>query len=99
MPPVRSPTRRTCGRRCRAISLTIVDRGFYSAKLLIPLARGGTNRHWLIRAKSNLRWRVLRRLGPRDAIVEMTVSRGARKQDPSLPARWVALPADEIAAA
>ena len=79
-------------------SLTIVDRGFCSAKILIPLARGGTNRHWLIRAKSNLRWRVLRRLGPRDAIVEMTVSRGARKQDPSLPERWVALPADEIAA-
>jgi len=71
-------------------SLTIVDRGFYSAKILIPLARGGTNRHWLIRAKSNLRWRVLRRLGPRDELVELNVSRDARRQDPSLPERWVA---------
>jgi transposase IS4-like protein/DDE family transposase len=71
-------------------SLTIVDRGFFSAKILIPLARRGTNRHWLIRAKRNLRWRVLRRLGPRDALVELKVSREARKQDPSLPELWVA---------
>jgi len=70
-------------------SLTVVDRGFFSARILIPLARG-MNRHWLIRAKSNLRWRVLRRFGPRDAIVELQVSREARKQDPSLPERWVA---------
>lgn len=32
-------------------SLTIVDRGFLSARILIPLARDGTNRHWLIRTK------------------------------------------------
>ncbi len=69
-------------------SLTIVDRLFFSAGILIPLARDGQNRHWLIRAKKNLRWRVLRRLGPRDALVEMTVSKEARKKDPSLPATW-----------
>ena len=71
-------------------SITIVDRGFLSARILIPLARDGTNRHWLIRTKKNQRWRVLDRLGPRDTIVEMNVSSEARKKDPSLPKIWVA---------
>jgi len=71
-------------------SLTIVDRGFLSARILIPLARDGTNRQWLIRTKKNQRWRVLRRLGPRDVLVEMNVSSEARKKDPSLPKVWVA---------
>ena len=71
-------------------SLTIVDRGFLSARILIPLARDGENRHWLIRAKKNQRWRVLKRLGPRDVLVEMNVSSEARKKDPSLPKVWVA---------
>lgn len=71
-------------------SLTILDKGFLAAAVLIPLARGGRNRHWLIPAKSNSRWRVLRRLGPRDLLVEMTVSKQARAKDPSLPETWVA---------
>jgi Insertion element 4 transposase N-terminal/Transposase DDE domain len=71
-------------------SLTLVDRGFLSARILIPLARDATNRHWLTRAKKNQRWRVLARLGPRDTAIEMTVSPSARKADPSLPQTWVA---------
>jgi hypothetical protein len=71
-------------------SLTIVDRGFFSARILLRLVRDGTNRHWLIRTKSNQRWRVLHRLGPRDAMVEMDVSSEARRKDPSLPKVWVA---------
>lgn len=71
-------------------SLTIVDRGFFSARILIPLSREGTNRHWLIRTKSTTQSRVLRRLGPRDALVEMNVSSEARRKDPSLPKVWVA---------
>jgi len=71
-------------------SLTIVDKGFLSARILIPLARDGENRHWLIRAKKNSRWRVLRRLGAGDVLVEMNVSSEARKKDPSLPKVWVA---------
>ena len=45
-------------------SLTIIDRGFLSARILLALTRDGTNRHWLIRTKKNQRWRVLRRLLP-----------------------------------
>ena len=70
-------------------SLTIVDRGFFSARILLALAGSGTNRHWLIRSKKNLRWRTIRRLGPRDAFVEMDVSGEARRKDPSLPKTWV----------
>lgn len=69
-------------------SLSIVDRGFFAADVLIPLTRGGSNRHWLTRAKKNQRWRVLQRLGPNDFLVEMNVSPQARKNDPSLPATW-----------
>jgi hypothetical protein len=69
-------------------SLTILDRGFFSARILTALARAGNNRHWLIRAKKNLRWRTLQRLGPRDVIVEMDVSKEARRKDPSLPETW-----------
>lgn len=70
-------------------SLTIVDKGFFAAYVLIPLARDGKNRHWLTRAKKNLRWRTLERLGPRDELVEMKVSSSARAKDPTLPKTWV----------
>jgi len=70
-------------------SLTIVDRGFFSARILITLEAGGTNRHWLIRSKKNLRWRVVQRLSARDDLVEMTVSRAARSKQPSLPKTWL----------
>lgn len=71
-------------------SLTIVDKGFFAAGVLIPLAREGQNRHWLTPAKTNLRWRVVKRFGPRDVLVEMDVSRQARAKDPTLPETWLA---------
>jgi Transposase DDE domain len=69
-------------------SVTIVDRGFLSANILIPLARTGSNRHWLIRAKSNQSFIKLKNLGRNDQLVEMTVSAPAREGDPSLPQKW-----------
>jgi hypothetical protein len=71
-------------------SLTVVDRNFLSAHVLLGLSEQGNNRHWLIRAKKNLRWRVLGRLGPRDLLIEMDVSKVARAQHPELPQTWVA---------
>ena len=71
-------------------SLTIVDRGFFDAGVLIPLFRAGKERHWLIRAKTNTSWRVVKRLGPKDELVEMTVSHQTRRDDPSLPETWFA---------
>jgi len=69
-------------------SLTIVDRGFLAAAPLLALERGGTQRHWLVRAKRNTRYRVLEEFGRGDALVEMEVSSQARRRDPSLPATW-----------
>jgi len=70
-------------------SLTVVDKGFFAATLLIPLARDKQNRHWLIRAKSNVNMRVLKRLGRGDDLVELNVSPQARAKDPTLPRTWV----------
>ena len=52
---------------------------------LLPLNRDGKNRHWLTRAKSTTRWRVLKNLGRGDDLVELDVSSQARECDPSLP--------------
>ena len=69
-------------------SLTILDRGFLAAAMLLGIGTGGQDRHWLTRAKSNSKWRVLRRLGKGDELVEMDVSGAARRQDASLPKTW-----------
>jgi hypothetical protein len=71
-------------------SLTIVDRGFFAANILLTIGNGAPNRHWLIRAKTNTRTRVLKVLGPGDELVEMEVSAQARAQNPSLPSTWIA---------
>ena len=70
-------------------SLTVLDRGFLAASMLLGIETAGQNRHWLTRAKSNSKWRVLRRLGKGDELVEMDVSRHARGQDASLPRTWM----------
>ncbi len=66
-------------------SLTILDRGFLSYALLHRLATSGSERHWLIRTKSNLRWRTAKRLGANDELVEILVSRQTRRTHPELP--------------
>lgn len=67
-------------------SLVIVDKGFFGANILVPLAREG--RHFLIRAKKNTRMRTVERLGRGDEIVEMDVSSYARAEDPTLGSTW-----------
>jgi len=66
-------------------SLTILDRGFLCYALLHGIATSGTERHWLIRTKSNLQSRTVKRLGPNDALVEILVSRQTRRAHPELP--------------
>lgn len=65
-------------------SLTLLDRGYLQANVLVPLAQG-SNRHWMTRAKKNSVWRVVKRLGTGDDLVEFNVSDSARRKDPTLP--------------
>ena len=69
-------------------SLTLFDRGFLQANVLVPLRSTGVERHWLTRAKSTSKWAVIETLAKGDVLVEMTVSSEARKKDPSLPQRF-----------
>lgn len=70
-------------------SLTLVDRNFLSARILLGL-QNGTNRHWLVRAKSHTSWTLLKKLGHDDLLVEMKVSSAARQHDRSLPTTFQA---------
>ena len=68
-------------------SLTILDRGFFGASLLLGIEAIG-DRHWLTRERAKLKMKVIENLGVGDDIVEMPVSAQARKQDASLPRTW-----------
>jgi hypothetical protein len=70
-------------------SLTIVDRGFLAATILMPLERDGANRHWLTRATSKTKWRVVKKLGKGDCLAELDVSSYAQNKDNSLPKTWL----------
>src|SRR5258707_1186682 len=66
-------------------SLTILDRGFLSYLLFHQIQAGGPQRHWLARAKKNLRWQVRRRLGPHDWLGDLPVHPNLRRAHPELP--------------
>jgi hypothetical protein len=67
-------------------SVVIVDRLFLYAAFLLDIEAGGTNRHWLTRAKSTTKYTVVEQLGAGDAIVELVVSGKSRRKDPGHPA-------------
>lgn len=69
-------------------SLVLIDRAYLQANVLIPLTTKGTQRHWMSRAKTNSKFRSIRRLGRGDELVEFEVSSEARKKDPSLPTHF-----------
>lgn len=71
-------------------SLTINDKGFLAAAILIALQGSGKNKHWLVPAKNNTKWRRLKRFSKNDQLVEMNVSSAARRKDPQLPKTWTA---------
>lgn len=66
-------------------SLTILDRNFANPKTLLPIGLGGKNRHWLTRGRANTKWEVTKKLGTKDALVKLDVSKEARKEHPELP--------------
>ncbi len=71
-------------------SLCIVDREFLAASCLLAIEGQRNNRHWMTRAKTSTRWRVLKRLGKGDDLVELEFSDSTRGRVPGIPERWVA---------
>lgn len=69
-------------------SLVLVDRAYLQANVLVPLMSNGVERHWMTRAKSNTKFRSIRRLGPGDELVEFEVSSEARRKNPALPTHF-----------
>lgn len=71
-----------------AHSVTLLDKGFFSADLLLGIRSGATNRHWLIPARKGLVFTELKRYGDGDCLVQMRVSPQARQKNPELPEHW-----------
>jgi hypothetical protein len=63
----------------------MVDRGLLDYRRFYRHQKRGEERHWLVRAKSNLVWTVLEILGPNEVIAEVPFRRPARRSDPTLP--------------
>ncbi len=71
-------------------SVTLFDKGLWSADLMLSLTSQGINRHWLTPARKNLVSEEVVRYGKHDRLVRMKVSPQARKRNPSLPTHWEA---------
>ena len=71
-------------------SITLFDKGFWSANLMHALAQGGGEKHWLIPKRSNIVYEVIEEYGDGDALWQMKVSPQARRRNPSLPECWQA---------
>jgi hypothetical protein len=71
-------------------SLTIFDRAYYAAAFLLDWQQAGQQRHWLMRAKTALRYEVVHTLGKGDWWVRLPVSPQARQSRPDLPSHWEA---------
>lgn len=71
-------------------SLTLFDRCYLSAELLINWQRKQPEAHWLVPLKGNTKYRILETFSEGDYLVEMQVSPQARKQDSTLPETWQA---------
>jgi hypothetical protein len=69
-------------------SVTIVDRLYFGAATLYPIARDGTNRHWLTRKRAKTSYTVVEKLGRDDEIVELEIQAKARAGDANIPSKW-----------
>ncbi len=71
-------------------SLTLFDRCYLPAELLINWQQKQDDAHWLVPVKGNTKYRILETFSAGDHRVEMQVSAHARKQGASLPETWEA---------
>ena len=71
-------------------SVTLFDKLFYSADLLVTLNQQGNNRHWLLPARKNMVAETEESYGSGDRLLKLKVSPQARKKNPALPEFWYA---------
>mgnify|MGYP001174534173 CR=1 FL=1 len=69
-------------------SITLFDKGFWSADLLLRLDSEGRQRHWLIPERKGLVAETVKTYGHNDRLLRMKVSPQARKRNPELPMTW-----------
>lgn len=69
-------------------SVSLLDKGFFGADLLLRIQTEATNRHWLIPERKGLVYTELEHYGDGDRLLQMSVSPQARKKNPALPAQW-----------
>lgn len=68
-------------------SLTLVDKGLFAVHRMLDMEEH--QRHWLTRARANLHVRIVKELGPGDALIRIRVDPDARKRDRDLPTTHV----------
>ncbi|MBC7006811.1 IS4 family transposase [Photobacterium sp. BZF1] len=73
-----------------ANSLTLFDRCYFSADLLLSWQEAAVNSHWLTPVKRKLRYEVIEQYAGNDMLIAMPISQQARKKNPELPATWQA---------
>lgn len=71
-------------------SLTLFDRCYFSADLLLSWENSGENTHWLMPVKRRQRYEIITRYSENDLLIEMPISPQARAKNPTLPATWKA---------
>lgn len=71
-------------------AITLFDKLFYSADLLLTLNRQGSHRHWLLPARKDMAAETETRYGAGDRLLKLNVSQQARKKNPSRPEYWYA---------
>ena len=71
-------------------SLTIFDRAYFSAAFLLDWQQAGHQKHWLMRARAGLQYKVVHQFAADDWLVRLPVSWQARQKDPDLPLHWEA---------
>lgn len=71
-------------------SVTLFDKGFWGADLLLSVSCNAHNRHWLTPARKKLVVEEIERYGEHDRLIRMKSSPQARKRNPTLPTHWEA---------
>ena len=71
-------------------SITLFDRAYFSADFLMGWQTRAEASHWLMRAKDNLRYEVVKRHSPHDFHIRMPISARAKKLNPTLGDYWEA---------